>query len=175
MIREYEHSVSLDIEKCKGCTACLKRCPTEAIRIRDGKAEIMNWQPSDLFQFCHDTTPIKGSLEEVIAVVDENAVDRAIKIGVCNIFHGCVHNILHEKSESMLRELYKSAYFVIRAIIFKQKGFYVKHAKDMRSVVFSDERVIVDNFLHLKNGGSVDFSAMSETLFAWAKKWIDEI
>ena len=36
----YEHSVSLDIEKCKGCTACLKRCPTEAIRIHDGHAVI---------------------------------------------------------------------------------------------------------------------------------------
>ena len=24
-----------------------------------GKKEIMNWEPSDLFQFCYDTTPIK--------------------------------------------------------------------------------------------------------------------
>ena len=29
----YKHSVILDPEKCKGCTTCLKRCPTEAIRI----------------------------------------------------------------------------------------------------------------------------------------------
>jgi len=36
----YNHSVSLDIEKCKGCTACLKRCPTESIRIHDGHAVI---------------------------------------------------------------------------------------------------------------------------------------
>jgi iron only hydrogenase large subunit-like protein len=36
----YNHSVSLDLEKCKGCTNCLKRCPTEAIRIRDGHAQI---------------------------------------------------------------------------------------------------------------------------------------
>ena len=36
----YKHSVSLDPEKCKGCTNCLKRCPTEAIRVRDGKAKI---------------------------------------------------------------------------------------------------------------------------------------
>ena len=36
----YKHSVSLDLEKCKGCTNCLKRCPTEAIRIRDGHATI---------------------------------------------------------------------------------------------------------------------------------------
>jgi len=36
----YKHSVTLAVEKCKGCTNCLKRCPTEAIRIRDGHAVI---------------------------------------------------------------------------------------------------------------------------------------
>ncbi len=36
----YEHSVSLDISRCTGCTTCLKRCPTEAIRIHNGHAEI---------------------------------------------------------------------------------------------------------------------------------------
>lgn len=36
----YRHSVELVVDKCKGCTACLKRCPTEAIRIHDGKSEI---------------------------------------------------------------------------------------------------------------------------------------
>ena len=37
----YFHSVTLDREKCKGCTNCIKRCPTEAIRVRDGKAHIL--------------------------------------------------------------------------------------------------------------------------------------
>ncbi len=37
---EYKHSVSLDVSKCKGCTHCLQRCPTEAIRVRDGSAAI---------------------------------------------------------------------------------------------------------------------------------------
>ncbi len=36
----YKHSVTLDISKCKGCTNCIKRCPTEAIRVRDGHAVI---------------------------------------------------------------------------------------------------------------------------------------
>ena len=36
----YEHSVILDEEKCTGCTTCLRHCPTEAIRIRGGKAVI---------------------------------------------------------------------------------------------------------------------------------------
>ncbi len=34
------HSVRLDEEKCKGCTHCIRRCPTEAIRVREGKARI---------------------------------------------------------------------------------------------------------------------------------------
>jgi len=37
---EYKHSVSLDSTKCKGCTHCLQRCPTEAIRVREGHAAI---------------------------------------------------------------------------------------------------------------------------------------
>ena len=139
-----------------------------------GKNEIMNWEPSDLFQFCHDTTPIKGSLDEVMAVIDESAVNRAIKIGACNIFHGCVHNILYEKSEDVLRGLYKSASFVVQAIAFNQTGNYISHQKELLQVVSSDERVIVETFLNLKNGGTVDFNFMSETLFVWSKKWISE-
>ena len=37
----YFHSVRLDRENCKGCVNCIKRCPTEAIRVRHGKAEII--------------------------------------------------------------------------------------------------------------------------------------
>ena len=139
-----------------------------------GKSEVLNWEPSDLFQFCHDTTPIQGSLDEVMAVIDESVVNRAIKIGTCNIFHGCVHNMLYEKSEDILRGLYKSASFVVQAIVFKQTGNYIIHQKDLLQVVSFDERVIVETFLNLKNGGTVDFDLMSETLFTWSKKWISE-
>ena len=137
-----------------------------------GKDDIMNWEPSDLFQFCYDTTPIKGSLDEVMAVVDENAINRAIKIGVCNIFHGCVHNMLHEKSEDILRGLYKSASFVVQAIVFKQTGNYIKHQEELLAVANLNEQAIINTFLSLKNGGTVDFIPMSETMFTWSKKWI---
>ncbi len=38
----YFHSVTLDEEKCRGCTNCIKTCPTEAIRVRKSKARIIN-------------------------------------------------------------------------------------------------------------------------------------
>lgn len=39
---EFVHSVTLDRDKCVGCTHCIKRCPTGAIRVRNGKAQIIS-------------------------------------------------------------------------------------------------------------------------------------
>lgn len=39
-VETWFHAVSLISERCKGCTNCIKRCPTEAIRVHDGKARI---------------------------------------------------------------------------------------------------------------------------------------
>lgn len=137
-----------------------------------GKDEIMNWEPSDLFQFCHDTTPIKGSLDEVMAVIDEDVANRAIKIGACNIYHGCVHNMLHEKSEDILRGLYKSASFVIQAITFKQTEKYIRSKNDLLQIALPNEKRIINTFISLNNGGAVDFEKMSQELFVWSKAWI---
>ena len=137
-----------------------------------GKQELLNWEPSDLFQFYHDTTPIKGSLDELLSVIDEITIARAIKSGACNIYHGCVHNMLHEKSDEILKGLYKSASFVVQAICFQETGCYIKSQKDLLGKVSGDEKSIVENFFRLKNGGKVDFEEMSNTLFAWSKKWI---
>ena len=38
----YEHSVLLDESKCTGCTTCIRHCPTEAIRIKNGRAVIQS-------------------------------------------------------------------------------------------------------------------------------------
>ena len=37
---KFYHSVRLEAALCKGCINCIKRCPTQAIRVRDGKAQI---------------------------------------------------------------------------------------------------------------------------------------
>lgn len=44
---KFYHSVRLDPDLCKGCINCIKRCPTQAIRVRNGKAQINN-------KFCID-------------------------------------------------------------------------------------------------------------------------
>ena len=140
-----------------------------------GKDEIMNWEPSDLFQFYHDTTAIEGSLDDLLPLIDNAAINRAIKMGAGNIYHGCVHNMLHEKSEEILKGLYKAASFVVQAIVFKQTGSYFKHQSQLLKVASTEERVITETFLKYKNGEAVDFYEASGTLFEWSKKWIKNL
>ena len=136
-----------------------------------GREELLCWEPSDLFQFYHDTTPVKGSLDVLLPLLDAEAVKRAIKIGACNIYHGCVHNMLHEKSEELLKSLYKSASFVVQAIVYRQTGRYFRSQTELLDAASAQEREIIQTFILLKSGADVEFGAMSERLFLWAQKW----
>lgn len=133
-----------------------------------GRAEIMRWEPSDLFQFCHDTKPILGSLDAVLKRVDADAVARAIRIGACNIYHGCVHNMLYEKDMAILHGLCKSASFVIRAHVWQQTGHYIGSLTELAGCADETDRLIVSACMALKNDEVLTFSALSETLFRWA-------
>ena len=137
-----------------------------------GKKELLHWEASDLFQFYYDTTPILGSLDELLTVLDEAAVNRAIKIGACNIYHGCVHNMLFDKSEEILKGLYKAASFAVQAIAFRETGKYIRHQKDLLNVATKVEQEIVETFLNLKNGGEIHFAEMSAVLMNWSQYWI---
>ena len=137
-----------------------------------GRDEILHWEASDLFQFYHDTTAIKGSLDDLLPLIDNAAIDRAIRMGAGNIYHGCVHNMLHEKSEDILKGLYKAASFVVQAIVFKQTGTYIKHQSQLLQVASVEEQMITETILKYKNGEPVDFNDASRILFEWSKKWI---
>lgn len=134
-----------------------------------GKSELLNWEPSDLFQFYNDTKPIKGSLDGLLKLINAESVSRAVKIGLCNVYHGCVHNMIHEKSTKILAELYKTACFTLRAIYFVQTGKYVSMLNDLSDAVGSDDSEIVRTFISLKGNSETDFDTMSERLFKWAQ------
>ncbi|MDE6758899.1 MAG: nucleotidyltransferase domain-containing protein [Clostridia bacterium] len=132
-----------------------------------GKAELLNWEASDLFQFYYDTTPIKGTLDLLLEKIDKQDVKRAIRIGACNIYHACVHNFVHEKSENILCSLYKSAVFVIQAVWFYETGKYIKSKAELQNAITPPSAVLT-TAQELKNGASVNFEEMSELLLNWS-------
>lgn len=66
------HSVTLDADKCLGCTNCIKRCPTEAIRVREGKAQIISERCIDCGE-CIRVCPhhAKKAKSDPLSVIDQ--------------------------------------------------------------------------------------------------------
>ena len=137
-----------------------------------GKEELLHWEPSELFQFCRDTKPIIGSLDEVLAIVKPGDIDRAILTGACGVYHACVHNMLYEKDEEILSGLYKTATFTIRASTFRRTGKYCSRLDELLHFADAADKEIIQAYLAMKAGTPVDFSDASKRLFAWAKEII---
>ena len=70
LVEKYYHSVRLLGERCIGCVSCARHCPTEAIRIRGGKARITESRCIDCgecIRYCpnHAKTAVTDSLDDL--------------------------------------------------------------------------------------------------------------
>lgn len=143
-----------------------------------GKAEIEAWEKSDLFQFCNDTTPIIGSLAHLMNEISEADIKRAIRIGVCNIYHACVHNLLHEKNLDMLKSLYKSAAFTCQAIAYLQDGIFEKKQANLSQYLMPEDRLVIETRLSLNSVDELsedEFTRLTDMLIKWASSWIQKV
>jgi len=143
-----------------------------------GKQEILAWEPSDLFQFCYNTTPILGTLQDLINNIHKEDVQRAIRIGACNVYHMCAHNLVHERSADILKGLYKSAVFTLQAIAFLQTGSYKKKKTDLLPLLQEKDQNILRTSIELKEKNSLSFEEtlqFSDLLLNWSSKWIREV
>lgn len=140
-----------------------------------GKEELLNWEPSDLFQFYYDTVPVRGSLDELLPYIQPADIGRAVHMGACNVYHMCVHNMVHEKSKDILKDLYKSASFTLQAIAFLQTGVYAKRKEDLRLLLKNKDKYILEKSMRLKTMGDSeepDLEELSSSLLEWASEWI---
>lgn len=69
---QYFHSVTLDESLCKGCTVCIKGCPTEAIRVQKGRAWITAERCIDCGE-CIRTCPAgaKKAISNPLSMLDD--------------------------------------------------------------------------------------------------------
>lgn len=142
-----------------------------------GYAELQNWDKSDLFQFCNDTIAIYGSLENLLKSIDRDDVIRAVKMGVCNIYHSCVHNTIHEKSVDVLLGLYKSAAFTLRGIAYLEKGIFAKKQNELLPLLGLWEQEILYHGSVLRQEKHISntlFHTSAALIMQWASHWISK-
>lgn len=136
-----------------------------------GWKELINWERSDLFQFYHDTIPLFGSIDFLLPLISKEDIHRAIRIGACNMYHICGHNIVHGKDSEILKSLYKSAAFTVQAVYYAQTGSYIKRKVDLIPVLQRPEQEILQTCITLKQQPDLaqnKFEQLSNLLFQWA-------
>lgn len=141
-----------------------------------GKAEIINWERSDLFQFYHDTKAVYKDMDFLLPLIQKEHVKQAVLIGACNIYHACCHNIVHEKDTEILKALYKQASFVLQAKYFFDTGHYISKKRDLIDKLCESDKAILQAHLNLKSGENLKnpFEAYSKILFIWSGNLIKE-
>lgn len=107
----------------------------------------------------------------VRACVPRGAV-RAVRMGACNLYHVCAHNMLHEKSPEVLGALLKSAVFTVQAKHYCACGAYIRQHRALLEAVSGADRSIVESALAARAGDAPDFDRTSDLLFCWAGELI---
>ena len=135
-----------------------------------GRAELSAWEKGDLFQFVHDTVPFYGDLSAITPPLNREDARRAALAGACNIYHGCVHNLLFERDADVLYGLYKTAAFALRAKYFWRTGAYVSQTAALAGVLPEQEARLITNREDVKAlvADGTAFEEFSKRLFDWA-------
>lgn len=137
-----------------------------------GKEELLHWDKADLFQLYHDTTPLYGEIEWIGELIEKSDIQRAIHQGACNIYHMCVHNAIHEKSETLLRPILKSAVFLLQAKYYDETGKYISRKSDMASIFKNTDLEILKLSMEKENNTQIVFEEQSKQLMCWASRLI---
>lgn len=133
-----------------------------------GKAELQNWEQGELFQFYYDTIPVYGSLKELIKLDDGDSAAKAVHMGACAIYHGCLHNFLHGKEPAALNALCKAAVFVMQAEHFCKTGTYIHKHHQLLPLLGEQEQRI----LEMKEDCPANFEPLSDLLISWSAERI---
>ena len=133
-MEKYFHSVRLDKDKCRGCTNCIKHCPTEAIRVRGGKATIIKERCIDCgecIRVCphHAKYASRDSLDQIADYKYKIALPAPALYGQFNNLDDIniiLNALLHMGFDSVF-EVSKAAELISEATrIFMQNNTYVK-------------------------------------------------
>jgi len=90
MTEEAYHSLRINLGKCLGCVHCLTSCPTKAIRIKNGKARIINELCIDCGE-CIRFCPQDAIDSRTTSFLDVNAFQYKVAIPA-TVLYGQFHN-----------------------------------------------------------------------------------
>lgn len=85
----------------------------------------------------------------------------------------CVHNAIHEKSSEILKDLLKSAFFVMQAKYYLENQKYIHKRQILMQHVSPEEKEIL--LIYSENKYINNLDSVSEKLINWASDLICQL
>ncbi len=138
------------------------------------KEVLQCWEKSELFQFYYGTKPLYGNLDFLLSLFQKTDIQKAIKIGACNLYHACCHNFLFDRDMTQIKSFYKSAFFLLQAKYFLNYGQYIKTKKAMYETCQGVDREIMANSLKKMDDPNQEqyLNYHTDLLLQWSKQLI---
>ncbi len=111
-----------------------------------GREELLCWPVADLFQFCYDTKPFYGSLDQILSLVGSEEVRQAVIMGAGNLYHASCHSFLFEDAKANLPSLYKAAFFLLQAKSYLEQGKYAGNKEQLSLLLAGTEAEILSQY-----------------------------
>lgn len=139
-----------------------------------GKRELQKWSKADLFQFCYDTKPLFGNLENIIQPPTKDDVKQAVKTGSENLYHAALHSFVHSNNYiEDLQNLYKMTFFILQAKYFVENNIYIKTKNELVECIQGTDKEILNiciNKKQLDSANKNDLENLYQKLIDWASE-----
>ena len=96
-------------------------------------------------------------------------------VSSCTTSSTSVTMVVQSLELQILKGLYKSASFVIQALWYLRSGEYIARLQELFSKVEGSEKDIISAYIQIKNSGVSDFERLSDLIFNWSKKQINQM
>ena len=136
-----------------------------------GAAELEKWDCGELFSFRRDTEDWYGSLADLLPPEDEADARRALRQGVCGLYHLCCHNFLHARSQEIVAEAYKTAVFLLRAKAYADQGVWRRTRAELERALTGRDRDVLEAANALRRGTCAeDLTPLTDRLFTGCRE-----
>ncbi len=111
-----------------------------------GREDLLAWPRYELFHLRQDTAAYYGNLSELLPPITTNDILDGIQIGAANIYHAVRHSYLYQSraQANPLRNVYKSAFFVLQDWYYLENGIYLSSQKELSQKMNGDGRAILE-------------------------------
>lgn len=116
-----------------------------------GAAQVLAaWPKSDLLQFNKETKDYFGKLQDFLPQITAEDVKAGVKTAAANIYHAACHTFMcygENVPEEQIKELCKSASFVVQSNYYIKTGEYVYSKKDLPAKITGEDKEILSFYL----------------------------